>query len=74
MRLTGEDRGFRQGVAIALANLNRMHDAPTMVADVLGDIGLSRAQYRSAGVDPYDLNELSKCVRQGSGNDRSWWA
>lgn len=61
-RLTDEERFFRQGVALALAELNRMHDQPTMVKDVMLGFGYTIAMFKSAGVDPYDLNELRKAI------------
>lgn len=62
-RLTEHERGFRYGVAIALADLNRMFDQPTMVSEVLGNFGYTIAMLKTAGVETYDLKELRKALR-----------
>lgn len=65
-RLTDEERGFRQGAAIALAVLARQHDQPAMAADILLQLGLTMAKLRSAGVDAYDLQPLRREVEKQS--------
>lgn len=62
-KLTDDERSFRQGVGLALAELNRMHDQPTMIKDVLLGFGYTVPMLKRAGVDEYDLKELRKCVR-----------
>lgn len=53
-----KDKNFLQGVAISLANLNRTHDQPTMVKDVLVGMNLTVEDLSAAGVEEYDLKEL----------------
>jgi hypothetical protein len=58
--VTNENTDFLRGFAIALADLNRLHDQPTMVRDVIDGAGLTLADFKRAGVEPYDLKELRK--------------
>lgn len=60
-----------QGIAIALASLNRMHDQPTMVCDVLRGFSITLDDLRQAGVERYDLDEIRKCLAQGGPGDRA---
>ena len=53
---------FLNGFAIALATVQRMHDDPTAVKDAIEGNGLTIADLRKAGVDPYDLNVLRYCM------------
>jgi hypothetical protein len=62
-KLTVEETAFRQGVGLALAEVNRMFDQPTIVRSVMDGMGLSLGQLRTAGVDDYDLRELRKAFR-----------
>lgn len=60
---TDQEDNFVQGMALALAELNRKFDQPTEVAEVLRDAGLDDLdKLRKAGVDQYDLDELAKCL------------
>lgn len=63
-RLSDDERSFRQGVGLALAEVNRMFDQPTIVRSVLDSMGLSVGQIQTAGVDDYVLKELRKAVRR----------
>jgi hypothetical protein len=58
-----ENTDFLRGFAIALADLNRLHDQPTMVRDVIDGAALTLADFKRAGVEPYDLKELRKAFR-----------
>jgi hypothetical protein len=51
---------FLCGFAIALADLNRLHDQPGMVRDTIDGANLSLADFKRAGVERYDLDELKK--------------
>jgi len=53
---------FWKGFALALADINRLHDQPTMVKNVIEGHGITLAQLRRAGAAEYDLLEISKCV------------
>lgn len=64
-RNAAHNNSFAQGVALALADLNRKFDQPAMVADVLEETGLTIKQLRAAGVEEHDLRELKKCLRKG---------
>lgn len=55
-----EDRAFKRGFAIALAEIIRTHDEPSIVRDVLDDAGMTMETMQLAGVEDYDLNELRK--------------
>lgn len=48
------------GMALALAEINRKHDQPSIVREVAREAGLTIAEMREAGVDSYDLKELRK--------------
>jgi hypothetical protein len=61
--MSDEDRGFAQGIALAVAILARMHDQPTIAADVASEAGYTIADYERAGVDEYDLKVLRKLRR-----------
>ena len=63
-RNAAHNNSFAQGVALALADLNRKFDQPAMVADVLEETGLTIKQLRAAGVEEHDLRELKKCLRK----------
>lgn len=62
--LSEEDRGFIQGIALAVALVSRMHDQPTIAADVAAEAGYTLADYERAGVDEYDLNVLRTLRRE----------
>ncbi|MFG1300328.1 hypothetical protein V5F49_11095 [Xanthobacter sp. V3C-3] len=61
-------RDFIAGFALALADINRLHDCPTYVADTIVGAGFTIADFRQAGVEEYDLAELRKCVEEGGGS------
>jgi len=62
--LSDGDRGFIQGIALAVAIVARMHDQPTIAADVASEAGYTIADYVRAGVDEYDLQALRKLRRE----------
>lgn len=51
------------GYAVALAEVNRQSDNPTLVAEVLRSAGLTLAELKRIGIDKFDLDELRKCVK-----------
>lgn len=53
---------FLHGWAAALADLNRIHDEPTAVANTMRGGGVSLADLKRAGVEAYDLDEIRKCM------------
>lgn len=61
-------RDFLAGFALALADINRLHDCPTYVADTIAAAGYTIADFQQAGVEEYDLAELRKCVEEGGGS------
>jgi len=58
--------GWYQGAAQAIADMNRMHDQPTMCNEVMEAMGGYEA-FRDAKVDSYDLKELRKIRKEGKG-------
>lgn len=63
-RAKGRPDPFMEGFAIALADLVRMHDQPTMAADVIAGHGFALEDFK--GCDPYDLNVIRKLFRTES--------
>ena len=55
---------FLQGFAIALADMDRMHDNPVAVRDTIEGAGLTIADFKKAGVEEYDLKQLRKAFQQ----------
>jgi hypothetical protein len=55
---------FMEGFAIALADLVRGHDQPSMAADVIAGHGFTLDDF--AGCDPYDLKVIRKLFRTES--------
>ena len=55
-----KNKEFLQGFGIALADLNRLHDQPGMVRDTIENAGLSITDFKLAGLEKYDLDELRK--------------
>lgn len=59
-----EDRAFMHGFALALADLNRLHDCPGYVADVISGAGFNLSDFRRAKLEKYDMDELRKVAKQ----------
>ncbi len=59
-RLRGDKASHAAGMALALAEINRKFDRPSMVVEVAREAGLTLKDLRAAGVDNYDLKELRK--------------
>lgn len=49
-----------RGMALALAEVNRLCKQPTAICEVASDAGLTIAEMKNAGVDPFDWRELKK--------------
>lgn len=60
----GVERGFRQGLGYAVAEIVRAHDAPVVAADLASTAGYTVGEYMRAGVDAYDLKTLRKLRRE----------
>jgi hypothetical protein len=56
----GVDKGFRQGIGYAVAEVIRSHDNPTIAVDLAGAAGYDYNDFKNAGVDEYDLKTLRK--------------
>lgn len=56
---------FIQGIAYAVAELNRGHDQPTMCRDILNATGFTLRDFERV-VDPYDMKELRKVWRDAA--------
>lgn len=54
------------GYAAALADEHRMHHRTSDVEDTLIGSNLTLHDLEQAGVEPYDLNEIRKCLPRGS--------
>jgi len=52
---------FMAGIALALADLVRLHDQPSMAADVIAGHGFRLADFK--GCEPYDLKVIRKLYR-----------
>lgn len=61
------DRDRLQGLAAGLAEANRLHDVPQVVADTLRGFGLSIEDLAAHGVEDHDLDELRKCLAEAGG-------
>ena len=59
-----------QGIAVALAELNRMHGQPNVVCDVLRGLGITLVDLVRAKVPNKDLREIRNCLTQGRARDR----
>lgn len=55
---------FMEGFAIALADVVRLHDQPTVAADVIAGHGFTLKDFR--GCDPYDMKIIRKLFRTES--------
>lgn len=53
---------FMDGFAVAVADLVRLHDAPSMAADVIAGHGFTIASF--SGCDPYDLKVIRKLFKE----------
>lgn len=51
---------FRQGYYLAVANLMRMHDQPTIAADLLRNFG----KLDLSGIDQHDADVLKQFVNE----------
>lgn len=54
------DVWFYRGIAAGLAAVVRLHDQPSMVADVLHSLGVTMADLCAADVDEFDKREIRK--------------
>lgn len=61
-------RAFLHGYLIACCNLQNLHDAPGMAADVLAEASITRADVRAMGLSEYDAKALRE-IRKGRGED-----
>lgn len=52
---------FMEGFAIALADLVRMYDQPTMAANVIAGHGFTLKDFR--GIDAYDMNVIRRLFK-----------
>ena len=57
---TKADKLFICGYAIAVAEIVRLHDKPTIAADVLNASNFTLEDFTAAGLDDYDLDEIKK--------------
>jgi hypothetical protein len=55
---------FLAGYLIATANIMHLHDSPVIAADVLGEVGTTRAAMRKLGLCDYDRKALNAIFRE----------
>lgn len=55
---------FLKGFALALADMNRGHDQPSMVVDVMNSAGVTIKELRKAGIETYDIDEIEQCFHK----------
>lgn len=56
------DQMWVVGVGYTLAEVQRLYDQPSVVAEIARNAGLTIEDFRRAKVDPYDLKSLRKCL------------
>lgn len=54
------------GFAMALATVNRKRDQPSLIVEIMREAGLMVKDLRDARVEPYDVDEIARCMRRGS--------
>lgn len=57
------DPQWLQGFVAALASVDRMHDRPSFVVDVMNGYGVSVADLKRVGVEDYDLDVIRKAMK-----------
>ena len=55
---TKADKAFIAGYGIACAEIVRLHDKPTVAADVVLASNFTLEDFKDSGLDPYDLDEI----------------
>lgn len=60
IKRTKVDKAFICGYGIACAEIVRLHDEPTIAADIVLASNFSLQDFETAGLDPYDVDELKK--------------
>lgn len=64
LRSSKEDASWLCGFGLALAEMNRRRDCPSVIIEIMRDAGVSIETLKEAGLDSYDLNELRGVVRR----------
>lgn len=52
--------GFTKGVAVVIAEIIRDYDEPTMARGICDSCGFSLKDFKEAGIEDYDLQEIKK--------------
>lgn len=63
-RVSDIDKGFRQGVGLMVAWLNREDQGCVIAKEAYHVAGFSAAQYKTAGLDEYDLSEIRRIEKR----------
>ena len=63
MGSAGHDPQWLQGFAAGIAAIDRMHDCPSFVVDAMHGDGVSVADLKRAGVEPFDLDVIRKAMK-----------
>ena len=53
---------WARGYAVALAEMNRRLDCPTVIAEALRSAGLTASVLKRLRLDDYDMQQLRKCL------------
>lgn len=53
---------FLDGFALALAEVNRKRDIPSVVVEVVREAGVTVEELRRANVAEYDVREIARCL------------
>lgn len=69
-KMAPEEAAFYRGIACALSVIAIEHDQPTMAADVLKSLGVTRRDFRAAAVDEEDMAALREALAERERLDR----
>jgi hypothetical protein len=61
--MTADEKEFRLGYVMAVANLMHLHDQPTIAADLLAEAGLTLPQIRGLGLSDFDMKPVAALFR-----------
>ena len=53
------------GFGLALAEVNRRRDCPSVIVEIMRDAGVTVAMLKAVGLADYDLRQLRKATKEG---------
>ena len=62
-KMPKEAQAFYQGYVLAMANIIRCHDQPSMVIDIMQNDGVTIGLLKRCHVDAYDLKVIRKAFK-----------